>query len=663
MPKESLLHLQPKDQNWTLRENVLRVALAGVPNTGKTTLFNALTGLHHHVANYPGITVEKRWGRVRFNERWVEFLDLPGSYSLDADTQDERVVRDVLLGRQPGTPRPDGLVVVVNPFHLERDLYFVSQLQETGIPIVVAVNFWDEVKAKKLQLDLPLLEKRFQVHVVPISALKQEGLEKLKEHLFQFGHVQYPSMIRSTPKKDIQEAEDRYEQIERKLRGVVGVPKREDAFQKNLDRIFLHPFLGPLIFVLSLMLIFQSIFTWALWPMAWIQRGIDGIGRFLTHQIPDPLLQSFLVDGVLAGVGAVIIFLPQILILFFFIVILSDTGYLARGAFLLDRLMSKVGLNGRSFLPLFSCFACAVPGIMATRTIESRKERLITILVSPFMTCSARLPIYAMVTAALIPPITVWKVFNLQGIVFFSMYFLGIVAAMGVALLFKVGIRSEKSSHFFLELPAYRMPHWKTIYVTVRNQAKTFVKMAGSIILLFSIFLWALMYFPRPDAATFLPSASIEETAPEAVMPLGKTEMEAQRLQESFAGRLGRWMEPGLRPLGFDWRIGIGIIVSFAQREVFVSTLAIVHQIENPDVASATDQNFLTLLKSRYTPLTGLSILVFYALACQCMATLAVVRRETGTWKWPVVMFAYMSCLAYGSSFLVFQGGKLLGFQ
>jgi len=612
----------------------LRIALAGIPNTGKTTLFNALTGLRHRVGNYPGITVEKRWGSLRLNGVQAELLDLPGSYSLDAASQEERVVCDVLTGMQNGAERPDGLVVVVDPFHLERDLYFVSQLHGIGLPMVLAINFWDEVRKKRLHIDLALLEKRFHVSAVPVSALRGEGLEALKKKMLDFSKNSSASPRSQWVKEDVMDAKRRYQGVEENLKGIVRHPPKRDPCQEMLDQIFLHPVLGPVLFLAVTLLIFQSIFTWALWPMGWIQSGVDFLGRVLSAVIPSTLLRSFLVNGILAGVGSIIVFLPQIAILFLFIGILNDTGYLARGAFLLDKLMSKVGLNGKSFLPLFSCFACAVPGIMATRTIENRKERLVTILVSPFMTCSARLPIYALVTAALIPPIAVGRVFNLQGIVFLSMYLLGIFAAMIMAWIFKRGIRSSELSHFFLELPPYRMPHWKTVFLLVRNQIKVFLKTAGSVILILSMVLWALMSFP------------------------------SHVLEESIAGKVGHWMEPVLRPLGFDWKIDVGILASFAQREVFVSTLAIVHRIESTTVKSASrDENFLKLLQSHYTPLVGLSILVFYALACQCMSTLAVVRREAGSWKWPIFMFAYMSFLAYGASFFVYQGGRLLGFH
>jgi len=663
----------------TVPTSTLCVALAGNPNTGKTALFNALTGLRHKVANYPGVTVEKRWGTAAIGPARCEVVDLPGIYSLDSSSIEERITRDVLCGRQAGARRPDVAVVLLDPFHLERSLYVALQVMELGLPTVLAVNFMDEVRRKRLQIDLERLEQRLPCPVVPISALTREGIDRLTATIQQaMGDGQ--RFVASWPWCDggndaCATAQQRYAWIGKQLDGVLVYEPRHSDVRVVFDRVLLHPVGGPLIFLSIMVLVFQSIFTWALVPMGWIAGAVDACQALIHRWLGGGLPASFLADGVIAGVGSVVLFLPQIVILFFFIGILEDTGYLARGAFLLDRLMHKVGLNGKAFLPLFSSFACAIPGIMATRTIENRRERLITILVAPFMTCSARLPVYALITAALIPPITVLGVLNLQGLVFVSLYLLGIVAAAVISMVLKKMLRSDEPSHFFLELPPYRMPQWRGLLTTLWTRARFFLQTAGSIILLLSIGIWCITAFPRPASVRRafaqerqLVTLQVADEAARAEVVAGIERRESAALLEaSAAGHLGRWLEPAIRPLGFDWKIGVAIITSFAQREVFVSTLSIINSLgSGSDGATALED---TLRSARhpvtqqplYPPAVGLSILVFYAFACQCVSTLAVVRRETGSWRWPVVMFAYMTALAYVSSLIVYQGGRLLG--
>jgi len=642
------------------------IALVGNPNTGKTALFNTLTGLRHRVANYPGITVEKRWGEARYRNLVFDILDLPGTYSLDAESQEEKVVYDVLFGRQEGTGKPDLLIVIADPFHLERSLYLVSQLLDLRAPIVLALNYRDEAERRKLHVDAALLEKRLGLPVAFISAREHVGIPELWGKIVSSLSVTRQEGALLEVASALEEAKRRYAWVETTMKGVVTFPDQNKDIRERLDQIFLHPVLGFLIFFAVTFFIFQSIFTWAQIPMLWIEKGIGLLGLRLSPLLPQEVLRSFLIDGVLAGVGSVVMFLPQILILFFFIGVLEDTGYLARAAFLLDKIMAKVGLNGKSFLPLFSCFACAIPGIIATRTIENRKERLATILIAPLMTCSARLPIYTMITAALIPSVTVFGIFNLQGIVFVSMYFLGMAVAVAMSLIFKRTLPSKGRSHFFMELPPYRVPHWKSIFLSMRDRARIFLRMAGSVILVLSVFLWAAVSFPRPVsiAAEFakkrihvIQTTSSQEIRTAALAAVGREE-KSRYLEESVAGKVGHWVEPLLRPLGFDWKIGLGLIASFAQREVFVSTLAIVYK-----VGATGTQDLQHILQCTYTPLMGLSVLVFYALACQCMSTVAIVRRETGGWHWPFFMMTYMTLLAYGASWVVFQGGRLLGFR
>jgi len=701
------------------------VALAGNPNTGKTALFNALTGLRHKVANYPGVTVEKRWGAAAIGTARCEVVDLPGIYSLDSSSIDERIARDVLCGRQAGARRPDVAVVLLDPFHLERSLYVALQVMELGLPTVLAVNFMDEVRRKRLRIDLERLGQRLPCPVVPISALTREGIDRLTATIQQamgvgqrfvaswpwcdpstraitsdrqpslrvvpseghdpsssgFGQVLSPSKEGRGESRDdggndaCATAQQRYAWIGKQLDGVLVYEPHHSDLRAVFDRILLHPVGGPLIFLSIMVLVFQSIFTWALVPMGWIAGVVDACQALVHRWLGSGLPASFLADGVIAGVGSVVLFLPQIVILFFFIGILEDTGYLARGAFLLDRLMHKVGLNGKAFLPLFSSFACAIPGIMATRTIENRRERLITILVAPFMTCSARLPVYALITAALIPSVTVLGALNLQGLVFVSLYLLGIMAAAVISVVLKKVLRSGEPSHFFLELPPYRMPQWRGLLTTLWTRARFFLQTAGSIILLLSIGVWCITAFPRPasvreafaqERQQVTEQAGDDAARAEAVAGIERRES-AALLEASAAGRLGRWLEPAIRPLGFDWKIGVAIIASFAQREVFVSTLSIINSLgSGSDGATALED---TLRSARhpvtqqplYPPAVGLSILVFYAFACQCVSTLAVVRRETGSWRWPAVMFAYMTVLAYVSSLIVYQSGRLLG--
>ena len=654
----------------------IRVALAGNPNTGKTALFNALTGSRCHVANYPGVTVEKRWGTALAHGARLEVLDLPGAYSLDAQSLDERVARDVLCGQQAGTPRPDVAVVLLDPFHLERSLYVALQIVESGCPTVLAVNFLDEVRRQRLRLDVRRWDQRIPCPVVPVSALTGEGLEALVDAVRRAAAVgaDGASVPWRRPEAAVVTPHDRYAWIAQQLAGAIVAPASRASWRARLDQVLLHPVAGLTIFLAVVVTIFQAIFTWALVPMGWIERSVTAAQSAARAVLGDGLAASFVADGVIAGVGSVVLFLPQIVILFFFIGLLEDSGYLARGAFLLDRLMHKIGLNGKAFVPLFSSFACAIPGIMATRTIEHRRERLITILVAPLMACSARLPVYTLITAALIPPVAVWGLLNLQGLIFVGLYLVGIVVAVAVSLVLKRLLRSEESSHFFLELPPYRLPQWRSLAMTLRMRAMLFLETAGSTILLLSISVWFVTAFPKPLAirASFAVERqqAIERAAAGAPRAEALAQVEqrerAALLEASLAGRLGRWLEPAIRPLGFDWKIGVAIIASFAQREVFVSTLSIINSLGESGDSAALRQ---TLRQARdpltqrplYPPIVGLSILVFYVLACQCVSTLAVVRRETGSWRWPAVMFAYMTALAYVASLAVYQGGRWLG--
>ena len=687
------------------------VALAGNPNSGKTTVFNALTKLRQKVGNYPGVTVEKKVGRMvvtaAVQDKIFNILDLPGTYSLAIRSPDEKVARDVLLGHMSDTPRPDLVVCVVDASNLERNLYLVSQIQDLGLPIIVNLNMMDALDAQGKEIDVAHLSQGLGVPVIPTVASQEKGIEELKTAIILGVKPSYkrewlmPQVLEAeieklavllcensnldrktafsealiliskedyenqeipehhkhvmefvrTSRKKIQEhavnwrsavIEARYAWIQRILKDVVKQNKQKKiSATDRIDGIVTHKFWGWVIFIGLMAFMFFSIFSLATYPMDWIGNAFTNFSNAIKASMPVGDLRDLLTGGIIAGVGAVVTFLPQILILFFFIGLLQDTGYMARAAFIMDRLMSKVGLHGKSFIPLLSSFACAIPGIMATRTIESPKDRLVTILVAPLMSCSARLPVYSVMIATLIP---VASALQKAGIML-SMYLLGMIGAFTFAWIFKKTLLKSQTPVLIMELPPYRLPALKTVLLHMWERSRLFLKRAGTIIFGLSIILWALMTYPKHDALS--PNDG---------------------LKKSFAGMAGVTLEPIIKPLGYDWRIGIGLIGSFTAREVFVSTMSIVFNIDTPSTKTESLREAFEKAKwpdghPLFTPLTCISLMVFYVFAMQCMSTIAVVSRETNSWRWPLFQIVYMTGLAYVASFLIFQGGHLLGWQ
>ncbi|QQS42240.1 MAG: ferrous iron transport protein B [Acidobacteriota bacterium] len=653
----------------------LLIAIAGNPNAGKTTLFNALTGLRQKVANYPGVTVERKEGNWKFDPERpaARLIDLPGLYSLDATSLDERLAREVLTGRLPGLPKPDLIIAVVDATNLERNLYLVTQLIEYNIPVVIALTMVDLAEKRDLKIDVEKLSSMLRIPVVRVKTRERTGLNEITEAVrdvilgekeadpFWIGdagngagaHSDEIHLSLSDDEAANRQIFARYKFISDVYQASVGTFDTERAnFSEKIDKILTHRFFGLLILIAILLLVFQTIFTWAALPMDLLDQGFGALGESVRGSMPEGILTDLVVDGIIAGVGGVLVFLPQILLLFLFISILEDTGYMARAAFLLDKLMSRVGLHGKAFLPLMSSFACAIPGIMATRTIENKRDRLATILIAPFMSCSARLPVYALMIAAFFAGQTVFGFISVGAVLMLAMYSLGIAVAIAVAFVLKKTILKSPPPPFVMELPPYRIPNLRTVIQNMLTRAWLFLKRAGTVILAISIILWALMYFPRSE------------------VPAGDEGGAARiQLENSYAGRLGQAIEPAISPLGYDWKIGVAIIASFAAREVLVSTLSIIYNVgeeeneESPTLIGAIRGAHYADGSKVWTPLTALSLMVFFVLAMQCMSTLAVVRRETNSWGWPVFMFVYMTVIAYVAALATYQGGKLLGFS
>jgi ferrous iron transport protein B len=642
----------------------ITVALAGNPNAGKTTLFNALTGLKQKVANYPGVTVERKEGPWRLNGSTARLIDLPGLYSLDATSLDEQIASSIIRGEQTGIPKPNVIVAVVDATNLERNLYLVTQLFEFGIPVVVALTMIDVFERQKHEIDVEMLSTFLKAPVVTINASSGRGIDELAATI--------KTLLGTTPAAPyvIQKSDEesgpngkifsRYKFISNAVQeSVWHSDHKQHRISEKIDRLLTHKVFGLLILVAILLLVFQTIFSWASLPMNLLESAFSAAADAVRGSFPPGILTDLLADGIIAGVGGVVVFLPQIMLLFLFISLLEDSGYMARAAFLLDKLMSRVGLHGKAFLPLISSFACAIPGIMATRTIESQRDRFATIMIAPFMSCSARLPVYTLMIATFFAGKTVFGFISLGAVLMLAMYSLGIVVAIIVAFLLKRTLLKAPPPPFLMEMPPYRMPNLRTVFQNMFMRAWLFLKRAGTVILAISIILWALMYFPR-------------STDPLIVAPIDGQEQsskpESEQLKHSFAGQLGHVIEPMIRPLGFDWKIGVALIASFAAREVLVSTLSIIYSVgkdeneESETLISAVRDAKADDGTPVWTPLTALSLMVFFVLAMQCMSTLAVVRRETNSWRWPAFMFTYMTLIAYIGAVVTYQGGKALGF-
>jgi ferrous iron transport protein B len=621
LPNPSILPPRP------VNERPIIVAIVGPPNSGKSTLFNRLTGLRQKVANFPGVTVEHRMGKAKLKDNHEVFLvDLPGVYSLHPRAEDEQVTHDVLKGERPDFPKPDAVVLILDVTNLGRHLVLAAPILSLGLPTLILLNMADDLAVRGGKVDVAALSSELNCPVALISAAKGTGIDRIQQFLMGTA----ARLSAPPPKIELPVLQDvpKCRQWAAKLgvRASYRAPA-PPLWTRRLDSVFLHPVAGPLIFVAIVVAVFQSIFSWAQPVMEGLQHAVLWSGHWMTVVLPDSPLRGLLVDGIWAGVGSVVVFLPQILLLFLFIGILEDSGYLARAALIADRTMAKFGLQGKSFIPLLSAYACAVPAVMATRVIENKRDRIATIMIAPLMTCSARLPVYTLLIAAFIPNIPVVRgLLSLQAATMLSLYVLGFVVAVAVARILKSTILKSKGSSFVLEMPPYRWPTWQSLALRLIDRGKIFLHRAGTVILLVSVVLWVFAHLPLDN---------------------GK----APTLEHSFAGMVGKTMEPAIKPLGFNWKIGIGLITSLAAREVIVGTLGTIYGIEGDEpskgLQAAVHQDLSTA--------GAIALLIFFAFAMQCFSTLAVVKRETGGWKWPVFQFSYMLALAYSGSWLAFH--------
>ncbi|HEX5341909.1 MAG TPA: ferrous iron transporter B [Duganella sp.] len=607
------------------------VALLGNPNCGKTALFNRLTGARQKVANYAGVTIERKEGAFTTGAgNGFRVLDLPGAYSLSAHTPDEEITRDVVAGLRKGEAAPDVVVCVVNATNLRLNLRLVLEIKRLGLPMILALNMVDVAKKRGITIDAMRLSRELGMPVVETVAVQAGGEKSLLRALDALWPVpvSQPNPLSAIDAVGVEETQ---REVRRILELVVSSPaSSEDSLSEKIDNVVLHPVVGPIILAVLMFLVFQAVFSWANVPMDMIKAGVDGVGEMIKGAMADGILRSLLVEGILGGAGSVLVFLPQILILFFFILVLEDCGYLPRAAFLLDRLMGGVGLSGRAFIPLLSSFACAIPGVMAARTIQNPRDRLVTIMIAPLMTCSARLPVYALIIAAFIPEREVYGFLSLQGLVLFALYFAGIFSAMAVAYFFKRALGANQQQPLMLELPAYHWPHMQNLALGLWERCKIFLSRVGTIILTLMVLLWFLSSFPgAPEGATHPP------------------------IYYSLAGILGRGLEYIFAPIGFNWQICIALVPGLAAREVAVGALGTVYALSQSGEELA--QSLEPIIASSWTLPTALSLLAWYVFAPQCMSTLSVVRRETGGTRYALLMAGYMFALAYTASFLTFR--------
>ncbi len=614
----------------------LQIALLGNPNCGKTALFNLLTGSRQKVANYAGVTVERKEGLFATPAgRQVRLLDLPGAYSLNALSADEAITRDVVTGERSDQARPDLLICVTDATNLRLNLRLVLEARQLNLPMVMALNMSDAAQRQGITIDSAALSRELGMPVVETIAIKHNGAQSLVEHIDSL-IITSNTTISNWQPSDVEDVLTTQQEVRRILGLAIITPATDSSLDDRIDSVVLHPLWGMLILTATLFLMFQAVFSWAEVPMEAIDGAVAGLSEWISAHMSPGLLQSLLADGIIAGVGGVLVFLPQILILFFFILALEDSGYLPRAAFLLDRVMSGVGLSGRSFIPLLSSFACAIPGIMATRTITDWRDRLVTIMIAPLMTCSARLPVYALLIAAFIPQQTVAGIFNLQGLVLFGLYVAGILSALAVAWVLKFMRGRATPTVLMMELPAYRRPSLRNLAVGLYERASIFLRRVGTLILSLTIILWFLSTYPAPPA---------DATGP--------------AIQYSFAGMIGRALEVVFAPIGFNWQISIALVPGMAAREVAVSALGTVYAMS----ASAEDiaGQLEPMIAASWSLATALSLLAWYVYAPQCLATLAAVKRETNSWKQMFILAGYLFALAYLASFITYRVALALG--
>ncbi|MDF2190965.1 ferrous iron transport protein B [Paraflavitalea sp. CAU 1676] len=701
--------------------DTIQIALVGNPNSGKSSLFNALTGMNQKVGNFPGVTVDKKSGKTALSDAMTAtIIDLPGTYSLYPRREDEWVAYRVLMN-QDKEVQPEMVLLIADASNLKRNLLFASQIIDLKIPVVIGLTMMDLAKQKDIKIDVAELERELGVPIIPINPRKNKGIPQLKKALEQTAQHLYKAPVRdfinnealapaavkevkevvadlsdyeaihylinhesfaldsgmqekiesievsnkfNHTKTQAEEILQRYQRIGAILKQSVSEPTalQKTLFTEKLDDILLHRRWGYLILISVLFLLFQSVFWLAEYPMTFIEWSFAEISGFFSRVLPEGWWSDLFINGLIAGIGGIVVFIPQIMILFGLITILEDTGYMARISFLTDKLMRKVGLNGKSVMPMISGFACAVPAIMSARNIENKKERLLTIFVTPLMSCSARLPVYTILIGLVIPKQTLLGFIGLQGLVMMGLYLLGLVMALVTAYIAKWFIKIKEKSYFILELPIYRAPRWKNVVVTMVSKAKIFVVDAGKVIIVISLILWALSSYGPKDrmAAVHTKYEQLAQQQPEKADELER-EKGTELLENSYAGILGKSIEPAIKPLGYDWKIGIALITSFAAREVFVGTMATLYSVEggaDADESTLTEKLHAATRSDGskvYTLATGLSLMIFYVFAMQCMSTLAIVKRETQSWKWPILQLVYMTGLAYVMSLLAFH--------
>jgi len=611
------------------------IAIAGNPNSGKTTLFNRLTGLRQKVANYPGITVEKKTGKFISEEFEIQLIDLPGTYSLNPHSEEEKIAAGTLTGTYPGEKPTSGVLCVVDSSCLGRGLGLALQIVKTRIPAAVLLNMSDELKIRGLEIDSGELAKLLGVPVFSISALTGEGLDKVRELIVEWAKAGTPPEIKTgTDDNDLAETEERRQIVKEICRKIIKRSSRPLSTSDKIDRFVMHPVWGPLIFGAVVIVVFQAIFALPQPLMNLIDSSFTSLSFWIKKLVPIKIVGNFLAEAVVTGTGSVVVFLPQILTLFFFIALLEYSGYMARASMVMDKFMSKMGLQGKSFLPLISSCACAVPGIMASRIIENRRDRLATIFISPLMPCGARLPVYTLLIGAFVPNVPVIKgILGLRSLTLLGLFLAGFLAALITAWALKSSVLKSDLTPFILEIPPYRKPPLGAILMVMWERTKIFLKRAGGIILLVSVILWFFLNFPKGSGA--------------------------EPVKESIAGRIGTILEPVIKPLGFDWKIGVGLLSAQAAREMIISSLSTIYRIEQK---KGPPEKLQSVLRENLAPLQAVSLMVFFVFAMQCFSTLAIARREVGHWKVSAAMFLYMNLLAYLSSLLVFQGGRLLGF-
>ena len=696
----------------------LKIALLGNPNSGKSSLFNHLTGLNQKIGNFPGVTVDKKSGFFRLNEdQRVEVIDLPGTYSIYPRSLDERIVFDIFSDPK-SKDCPDLAIVIVDMSNLRRNMLLFTQIKDLGIPVILVLNMMDIANKGGFRINTDKIEKEFNVPVVITNARKGEGIDELKkaidtslvrefspvydvgplapeliQELKNIFHLdnsyrayqlaqqyEYNTHLNKEEKELVHELKEKYDFRDKSLQGSETIKRYEiinqvisasvveekekfkDKVTEKIDRVATHKSWGYLVFLTILFLIFQAIFAWATVPMDFIDFTFSGLSAFLQENLPQGALTDLLTEGIIPGIAGILIFVPQIAILFAFIALLEETGYMSRVVFLMDKVMRPFGLSGKSVVPLVSGVACAIPAIMSTRNIENWKDRIITIFVTPLMSCSARLPVYAILIALVVPSTTVLGIFNLQGLALLGMYIVGFLAAIFSAALLKIIVRAKDRPYFIMELPTYKMPRWKNVGISIVEKVKTFVMEAGKIIFAISIILWVLAsYGPANEMANAEEKVAQQLNMQEIDQAEFERKVEAYKLEHSYAGKFGKFIEPVIEPIGYDWKIGIALITSFAAREVFVGTMATIYSIGADFEDEATIKTRLKSEvnpetgKAMFTPAVAFSLLIFYAFAMQCMSTLAVVHRETKSWKWPMLQLIYLSGLAYLAAFIVYN--------